>query len=160
MSFLLQTSLRKASTTSCYHVQKRAFFNWFLQSGLTGRVKQPNQTFLAARDEDELATTLLGSSKTPLILNFTTRDNVTCNKITGALTRIVLLETEKSINLVDIEMEWFENRNLPMKYNVFKIPTLVAIRNTFPVDQYIPNNLDNKEVNWIDLKEWVEKNAA
>ncbi|EDO16667.1 hypothetical protein Kpol_1052p13 [Vanderwaltozyma polyspora DSM 70294] len=140
-------------------IAKRSFSNWYLQANAISNLKKQNQTFLAVRDENELSSTILQSGNIPLILNFSERNNTTSNKITGALTRIILLETEKNVNAVDVEMEWDDNKHLPEKFGVTSLPCLVAVRNKFPVDYYVPKDLSKTDVDWYGLKSWIEKNA-
>ncbi|CDH17303.1 uncharacterized protein ZBAI_09091 [Zygosaccharomyces bailii ISA1307] len=128
----------------------RAFFT---------RARQPNQTFLSIRNENELTNVLIASNKTPLLLNFTVRNNVACDKLTGALNRIVTMETEKSVNTADIETDFPETQDALLRFTVKEIPSLVAVRRGFPVDWYSPGDLVRGEVNWTELKGWIERNA-
>lgn len=121
--------------------------------------RQPNQTFLSIRNENELANTLIASAKTPIILNFTVRNNAVCDKLTGALNRIVMLETDKKINAVDVETDFPETNEFLVRFTVPDIPSLVAVRRGFPVDWYAPNDLATRDVDWIGLKQWIERNA-
>ncbi|CEP61694.1 uncharacterized protein LALA0_S03e08746g [Lachancea lanzarotensis] len=116
-----------------------------------------NQAFLPIRSDNELEDTLRANNRTPLILNFTVRGNAQCNELTGALNRIVLLETDKKVNIADVETDYMEVRNSMLRYGVKHVPTLVAVRKTFLVDSYVEDN--GKPVNWLDLKKWIEKNA-
>lgn len=119
-----------------------------------------NQCFLPIRNDNELNDVLLFNNRVPLILNFTVRGNETCNKLTGALNRIVLLETDKRINICDVETDFVETREAMLRFGVTKIPSLVAVRKTFPVDTfYQPHLSSGDEVNWLELKQWIEKNA-
>ncbi|GAV55888.1 hypothetical protein ZYGR_0AZ00590 [Zygosaccharomyces rouxii] len=121
--------------------------------------RQLNQTFLSIRNENELANTLIASGKTPIILNFTVRNNAICDKLTGALNRIVMLETDKKINSVDVETDFEETNEFLVRFTVKDIPSLVAVRRGFPVDWYAPADLRTRDVDWINLKEWIERNA-
>ncbi|SCW01673.1 LAFE_0E04786g1_1 [Lachancea fermentati] len=118
-----------------------------------------NQCFLPVRSDAELDDTLRFNNRSPLILNFTVRGNDTCNKLTGALNRIVLLETDKRVNIADVETDYLETRDSMLRFGVKQVPTLVAVRKTFPVDHYTVPELTNTQVNWQDLKRWIEKNA-
>lgn len=118
-----------------------------------------NQCFLPVRSDDELDDTLRANNRTPLILNFTVRGDETCNKLTGALNRIVLLETDKRVNIADVETDFMQTRNSMMRFGVKQIPTLVAVRKTFPTDLYTVPNLATSPVNWGELKRWIEKNS-
>ncbi|SCU99809.1 LAMI_0G00980g1_1 [Lachancea mirantina] len=118
-----------------------------------------NQCFLPVRSGDELNELLMFNNRAPLILNFTVRGNDVCNKLTGALNRIVLLETDKKINIADVETDYLETRDSMLRFGVHQIPTLVAVRKTFPVDHYSVPSLKNKEIDWGHLKAWIEKNA-
>ncbi|CAR29592.1 hypothetical protein ZYGR_0AD02750 [Zygosaccharomyces rouxii] len=122
-------------------------------------VRQANQTFLSIRNENELANTLIASGKTPIILNFTVRNNAICDKLTGALDRIVMFETDKKINSVDVETDFAETMDFLVRFTVKDIPSLVAVRRGFPVDWYAPDDLRTRDVDWINLKEWIERNA-
>lgn len=122
--------------------------------------KQGNRIFLPVRFENEVDDLLL--IKRPLLLNFTVRGDPYCNKVTGALQRIVAYETDKKINMVDIETDQPDTKDLLPRFGVKTIPTIVSVRKTLPVDQYVDQNLlDNPdgEVDWIKLKEWIEKNS-
>lgn len=77
-----------------------------------------NQCFLPVRSNDELSEVLTFNNRKPLILNFTVRGNDTCNKLTGALNRIVLLETDKKINIVDVETDYHDTREGMMRFGV------------------------------------------
>ncbi|SCU97844.1 LAFA_0G13674g1_1 [Lachancea sp. 'fantastica'] len=116
-----------------------------------------NQCFLPIRSDAELEDTLRANNRAPLILNFTVRGNAQCNQLTGALNRIVLLETDKKVNIADVETDYMEVRDSMLRYGVKHVPTLVAVRKTFLVDSYVENS--GKSVNWLDLKRWIEKNA-
>ncbi|QEU62353.1 hypothetical protein KDRO_F02810 [Kluyveromyces lactis] len=118
-----------------------------------------NQCFLPIRNDNELNDVLLFNNRLPLILNFTVRGNETCNKLTGALNRIVLLETDKRINICDVETDFLETREAMLRFGVTQIPTLVAVRKTFPVDTFSQPDLVSQDVNWLQLKAWIEKNA-
>ncbi|ODV97024.1 hypothetical protein PACTADRAFT_32521 [Pachysolen tannophilus NRRL Y-2460] len=143
------------------------YFNWWpfnLQLGplLTppNDTKQGNRIFLPIRYADELYPILM--QKPPLLLNFTYRRNPECDKLTGALQRIVALETDKKINLVDIEASEPGTRELMLEYRVDHVPMVVALRKQLIVDSYIDKNLTqdpNKEVDWINLKNWIENIA-
>lgn len=122
--------------------------------------KQGNRIFLPVRNAEELDSYLL--IKRPVLLNFTVRGDPYCNKVTGALQRIVAYETDKKINMVDIESDYPETRDLIPRFGVRNIPTVVAVRKTFPVDSYVDQGLienPDGEVNWEKLKAFVEKNA-
>lgn len=122
--------------------------------------KQGNRIYLPVRFENELDDLLL--IKRPLLLNFTIRGDPYCNKITGALQRIVAYETDKKINMVDIECDEQGTKDLLPRFGVNNIPTVVAVRKTLPVDKYVDENLLNdpeNEIDWIKLKNWIEKNA-
>ncbi|CCH62860.1 hypothetical protein TBLA_0I02020 [Henningerozyma blattae CBS 6284] len=138
-------------------ISRRYYWNVLKKtSPLLNESYNRNQTFLPVQNEDELSNTTISSNKVPLILNFTTRNNEKCDKLTGALTRIVLMETEKRINAVDVEVDWFENVNeLLYKYSVRQIPTLIAWKDFNRIDEYVPK--DNFE--WYDLKAWIDKNG-
>lgn len=142
---------------------KRLYWNWLsnkLFSQSNG--KDPllrNQVFLSIRNENEMTDTLIASSQTPLIMNFTMRSNAPCDKLTGALNRIVMLETEKKVNCVDVETDWTETKDIQLRFGVQEIPSLVAVRKSFPVDYYTQGNLVTEEVDWYALKSWIEKNA-
>lgn len=119
-----------------------------------------NQCFLPIRSDEELNEVLLFNNRSPLILNFTVRGNGTCNKLTGALNRIVLLETDKSVNICDVETDFAETHGAMLRFGVSKIPTLVAVRKTFPVDTFYQSGLTSgQEIDWLQLKDWIEKNA-
>lgn len=118
-----------------------------------------NQCFLPVRSDNELDETLLANNRTPLILNFTVRGDETCNKLTGALNRIVLLETDKRVNIADVETDFMDTRNSMLRFGVKQIPTLVAVRKTFPTDSYCVPDLARSQVDWAALKRWIEKNA-
>lgn len=122
--------------------------------------KQGNRIFLPVRFENEVDDLLL--IKRPLLLNFTIRGDPYCNKVTGALQRIVAYETDKKVNMVDIEADFPETRDLVPRFGVRNVPTIVAVRKTFPVDYYVDTNLLNDpegEPDWAKLKEFVERNA-
>lgn len=140
---------------------KRTFLNgtrlFFGRHGFSSRL--PNQTFLSIRNENELANTLIASGKTPIILNFTVRNNAICDKLTGALNRIVMLETDKRVNSVDVETDFEETNDFLVRFTVKDIPSLVAVRRGFPVDWYVPPDLGARDIDWIDLKLWIERNA-
>lgn len=122
--------------------------------------KQGNRIFLPVRFENELEDLLL--IKRPLLLNFTIRGDPYCNKVTGALQRIVAYETDHKINMVDIETDELTTRDLLPRFGVRNIPTIVAVKKTLPVDSYVDENLlkdPESEVDWIKLKQFVEKNA-
>lgn len=121
--------------------------------------QKPNQTFLSIRNENELTNTLITAGKTPVVLNFTVYNNAICDKLTGALNRIVMLETDRKIHTVDVETDFPETNDLLVRFTVGDIPSLVAVRRGFPVDWYIPENLRTSEVDWIGVKEWIERNA-
>lgn len=127
--------------------------------GFFTSAKQPNQTFLSIRNENELTNVLIASNKTPLVLNFTVRNNVACDKLTGALDRIVMMETEKSVNTADVETDFPETQEALLRFTVKSIPSLVAVRRGFPVDWYSPGDLVRGEVDWTGLKGWIERNA-
>ncbi|SCU90629.1 LAME_0E09362g1_1 [Lachancea meyersii CBS 8951] len=116
-----------------------------------------NQCFLPIRSDEELEDTLRANNRTPLIFNFTVRGDSKCNELTGALNRIVLLETDKKVNIADVETDYMEVRSSMLRYGVKHVPTLVAVRKTFLVDSYVRDG--DKPVNWLDLKKWIEKNA-
>ncbi|KAG0670493.1 hypothetical protein C6P41_001602 [Kluyveromyces marxianus] len=118
-----------------------------------------NQCFLPIRNDNELNEVLMFNNRLPLILNFTVRGNETCNKLTGALNRIVLMETEKRINICDVETDFLDTREAMLRFGVTQIPTLVAVRKTFPVDSFVQPDLTSQYVNWFKLKAWIEKNA-
>ncbi|CDO96229.1 unnamed protein product [Kluyveromyces dobzhanskii CBS 2104] len=118
-----------------------------------------NQCFLSIRSDNELNDVLLFNNRLPLILNFTVRGNETCNKLTGALNRIVLLETDKRINICDVETDFLDTRDAMLRFGVTQIPTLVAVRKTFLVDSFTQPELRSEDVNWLQLKAWIEKNA-
>lgn len=144
----------------------RLYWNW-LANSLSGSgngsgkagVRQPNQVFLSIRNENEMTDTLIASNKTPLIMNFTMRNNAPCDKLTGALNRIVMLETDKKVNAVDVETDWPETKDVMLRFGVNNIPMLVAVRKSFPTDYYVPGNLTHEDVDWYGLKEWIEKNS-
>lgn len=139
---------------------KRCLWNWFsIGQGKGPGATQPNQMFLSIRNENEMTDTLIASSKTPLIMNFTMRNNAPCDKLTGALNRIVTLETDKKINVVDVETDWPETRECTLRFGVTNIPMLVAVKKSFPVDYYTPKDLTHQDVDWYGLKAWIEKNA-
>jgi hypothetical protein len=122
--------------------------------------KQGNRIFLPVRFENEVDNLLL--IKRPLLMNFTIRGDPYCNKVTGALQRIVAYETDKKVNMVDIEADFPETRDLVPRFGVKNIPTIVAVRKTFPVDYYVDRNLlENPagEPDWQKLKAFIEKNA-
>ncbi|KAI0462070.1 hypothetical protein LJB42_004675 [Komagataella kurtzmanii] len=122
--------------------------------------KSGNRIFLPVRDPSELHPYLI--QKPPLLLNFVYRGETASNKLTGVLQRIVSLETEKSVNMVDIEADETANHQLLSTYMVTKIPTVVALKKQLPVSQYCDLELiDNKdkEVDWEELKKWVEEVA-
>lgn len=77
-----------------------------------------NQCFLPVRSDAELDDTLRFNNRSPLILNFTVRGNDTCNKLTGALNRIVLLETDKRVNIADVETDYLETRDSMLRFGV------------------------------------------
>lgn len=137
---------------------KRLYWNWFAKGG-SAEIRQPNQVFLSIRNENELTDTLIANNKTPLIMNFTMRNNTACDRLTGALNRIVMLETEKKVNVVDVETDWPETKEAVLRFGVNNIPMLVAVRKSFPVDHYVPKDLTHDEVDWYGLKQWIEKNA-
>lgn len=140
---------------------KRLYWNWLANGGSRNGAdsRQTNEVFLSIRNENELTDTLIASSKTPLILNFTMRNNMACDKLTGALNRIVMLETDKKVNVADVETDWLETKEAMLRFGVNSIPMLVAVRRSFPVDHYIPKDLTHDEVDWYALKTWIEKNA-
>lgn len=70
------------------------------------------------RSDAELDDTLRFNNRSPLILNFTVRGNDTCNKLTGALNRIVLLETDKRVNIADVETDYLETRDSMLRFGV------------------------------------------
>jgi hypothetical protein len=122
--------------------------------------KQRNRIFLPVRFENEVDSLLL--IKRPLLMNFTIRGDPYCNKVTGALQRIVAYETDKKVNMVDIEADFPETRDLVPRFGVKNIPTIVAVRKTFPVDYYVDRNLlenPEGEPDWQKLKAFIEKNA-
>lgn len=122
--------------------------------------KQGNRIFLPVRFDHEVDPLLL--IKRPLLLNFTVRGDPYCNKVTGALQRIVAYETDKRINMVDIEADFPETRDLVPRFGVRSIPTIVAVRKTFPVDYYVDRKLMDDpegEPDWLKLKEFIEKNS-
>ncbi|KAH3670301.1 hypothetical protein WICMUC_004870 [Wickerhamomyces mucosus] len=122
--------------------------------------KQGNRIFLPIRFEDELDTILL--IKRPLLLNFTVRGDPYCNKVTGALQRIVAYETDKKVNMVDIEVDEPGTKDILPRFGVKNIPTIVAVRKTLPVDNYVDQNLLNdpeSEIDWEKLKKFIENNA-
>lgn len=106
-----------------------------------------------------MTNTLIANNRVPLIMNFTMRNNPICDKLTGALNRIVMLETDKKINSVDVETDWPETKEVVLRFGVNNIPMLVAVRKSFPVDYYVPKDLGADEVDWYALKMWIEKNA-
>ncbi|SCU98756.1 LADA_0H15170g1_1 [Lachancea dasiensis] len=116
-----------------------------------------NQCFLPIRSDNELEDTLRANNRNPLIFNFTVRGDAKCNELTGALNRIVLLETDKKVNIADVETDYLEVRDSMLRYGVKHVPTLIAVRKTFLVDSYVGDK--GKPVNWLDLKKWIEKNA-
>ena len=139
---------------------RRLFWNWFSSGlGKGPETREPNQMFLSTRNENEMTDTLIASSKTPLIMNFTMRNNTPCDKLTGALNRIITLETDKKVNVVDVETDWSGTKECTLRFGVNNIPMLVAVRKTFPVDYYTPKDLTNQDVDWYGLKAWIEKNA-
>ncbi|AMD22379.1 HGR040Cp [Eremothecium sinecaudum] len=121
-------------------------------------INGPNKCFLPIRNYEELNETLLYSHTTPLILNFTFRGHQKADELTGALNKIVLYETERRINICDVEMDFINNREGVMRFGVTEIPTLVSVRKTLPVD-YFCLSAQNGYVNWLQLKAWIEKNA-
>ncbi|KAH3684799.1 hypothetical protein WICPIJ_004228 [Wickerhamomyces pijperi] len=125
--------------------------------------KQGNRFFLPVRNESELSDLLL--IKRPLLMNFTVRGDPYCNKVTGALQRIITFEmeeTKKKINVVDVEVDDPGTKELLLRFGVKNIPTVVCARKTLPVDWYVDEKLlkDPKaEVDWEKLKAFIEKNA-
>ncbi|AET38375.1 uncharacterized protein Ecym_2665 [Eremothecium cymbalariae DBVPG len=119
----------------------------------------PNQCFLPVRTNGELNEVLMFSNRVPLILNFTFRGLPQADALTGALNRIVLLETEKRVNVADIETDFLETKEAMLRFGVKQIPTLVSVRKTFPEDHYTLSEYGSGEVDWASLKAWVEKNA-
>lgn len=144
-------------------------FNWwpFANNPFTGAnmnppadQKGPNRIFLPIRYKEELHPVLI--QKLPLLLNFTVRGNEQCNKLTGALQRIVSLETDKRVNMVDIEADEPGTLDLLTEYRVTEIPTVVLLRKQLIVDHYtVPDLMKNtsSEVDWIKLKDWIESVA-
>lgn len=142
--------------TSAKCSYKRQSFNryprYFSSSGVN---YSRNENFLSVRNENELTNTLIASNRVPLILNFTTRENELCDSVTGALTRVIW-ETDKHINMVDVEVDWFPDMNKIMSsYNVQTIPTLVAWKNFTILSQFSPK----KGFSWDELTNWVEQNG-
>lgn len=122
--------------------------------------KQGNRIFLPIRFEDELSDLLL--IKRPLLLNFTVRGDSYCNKVTGALQRIIAYETDKRINMVDIEVDEPGTKDLLPRFGVKDIPCVVAVRKTLPADWYVDEKLKadpTGEIDWLKLKAFIEKNA-
>ncbi|CDO96230.1 unnamed protein product [Kluyveromyces dobzhanskii CBS 2104] len=118
-----------------------------------------NQCFLPIRSDDELNDVLLFNGCAPLILNFTVRGDQTRNTRTEMLNRIVLLGTHKRINICEVETDFLDTRDAMLRFGVTQIPTLVAVRGTFPVDSYTVPELRSEYVSWSLLEKWVEKNA-
>jgi thioredoxin-like negative regulator of GroEL len=122
--------------------------------------KQGNRIYLPIRFENELEDLLL--IKRPILLNFTIRGDPYCNKVTGALQRIIAYETDKRVNMVDVECDEPGTRDLLPRFGVKNIPSVVAVRKGLPVSKYVDQGLlDNpdSEVDWQKLKQWIEENA-
>ncbi len=77
-----------------------------------------NQIFLPIRYRYELDSIIPLSNRIPLLLNFTYRGDKASDKTTGALQRIVGYETEKRINMVDVEVDEPEVRDILPDYAV------------------------------------------
>ncbi|KAA8916359.1 hypothetical protein TRICI_001502 [Trichomonascus ciferrii] len=93
----------------------------------------------------------------PLLANFTIRNDPKSNLLTGALYRIVSDETDKVVSVVDIEADEPGTQELVDRYVVSSIPTVVALKGGFVNGTY--DMKDSKQVDWEDLKAWVEKMA-
>ena len=111
------------------------------------------------RSNAELNDALLISHSAPLLLNFTFRGVPQADALTGAANRIVLLETDKRINIADVEADFADTREGMLRFGVNSLPTLVAVRKTLPVDYYTLSEDELAEVNWLRLKAWIERNA-
>ncbi|GME85822.1 unnamed protein product [[Candida] boidinii] len=126
-----------------------------------GSTPTGNRIFIAIREKSELQPLLI--TKQPLLLNFVNRGETSSNKLTGALQRIVSLETDKLVNMVDIEADEIGNRDLLIDYQVNKIPTIVALKNQLPrgsyCDEALIENPESQDVKWQELKAWVESHA-
>ncbi|AAS54530.1 AGR041Cp [Eremothecium gossypii ATCC 10895] len=118
-----------------------------------------NQCLLPIRSNAELNDALLISHSAPLLLNFTFRGVPQADALTGAANRIVLLETDKRINIADVEADFADTREGMLRFGVNSLPTLVAVRKTLPVDYYTLSEDELAEVNWLRLKAWIERNA-
>lgn len=122
--------------------------------------KQGNRIFLPVRFENELDDLLL--IKRPLLLNFTIRGDPYCNKVTGALQRIIAYETDKKVNMVDIETDEPGTKALISRFGVKNIPSVVAVKKQLPEAWYIDEKLKTNpegEVDWDKLKKFIEDNA-
>ncbi|QLG70413.1 hypothetical protein HG535_0A03520 [Zygotorulaspora mrakii] len=148
-----------------FTLNRRPYWNWIASNFFAGNkgngpsVREPNQVFLSVRNENEMTDTLIASNRVPLVMNFTIRNNESCDILTGALNRIVMLETDKKINCVDVETDWPETKEILLRFGVHDIPSLVAVKKSFPVDYYTQKHLMNGEIDWYSLKSWIEKNA-
>lgn len=114
-----------------------------------------NRIHLPVRQESEFHPLLV--LPPPLLANFTIRNDPKSNLLTGALYRIVSDETEKVVSVVDIEADEPGVKDLIDQYAVSSIPTVIALKGGFITGKY--DMEDKKEVNWEELKEWVEKMA-
>ncbi|KAH3900712.1 uncharacterized protein SCODWIG_00701 [Saccharomycodes ludwigii] len=160
---LFSRNLSKILQRSYHSTGKLQFLNG-LFSFKSSNPFAKNTSLLPVRNDNELNEALMQSYKVPLILNFTMRgsNNVRCNDLTGALTRIVLTELDQPeylINFVDVETDYPETMDSLLRFGVNNIPTLVAVKSTFPIDWYVPPSDKSKYEYWEDLSEWVKKNA-
>lgn len=121
------------------------------------QAKQPvrNRIHMPVRHDSEFHPLL--TLPPPLLANFTIRNDPKSNLLTGALYRIVSDETEKLVSVVDIEADEPGTQELVDRYAISSIPTVVALKGGFVNGTY--DMKDSKQVDWEDLKAWVENMA-
>lgn len=100
---------------------------------------------------------LLTTNNVPLLLNFTYRGDPKCNKLTKPLYKLLNFKIAKKVNLVDVECDEPENRDLLVTYGVRLIPSVVAVRSQLIADVYLPDveTLDERQ-----LEEWINSIAV
>jgi len=156
-SFLLKSGLVAALGYSGTTYYRLGFYRPF--TSLDDKYNK-ERTFLPVRYEQEFEPLLL--LNTVLLANFTVRNDPIANKLTAALHSTVIKHAEEyqnsenriAVSVVDVEADEPGVRDLVIRYQIHRIPTIVAFKSGLPYATYTLNN--SSVVDERDLKDWID----